>query len=307
MAEKTRIARSSRATGVHTRGALALYGFGPRALAHVLGVVDADDVRSALASGALVPVNLVELVAARRLGIPWVDRLGEAQDWVRSFRTDVVEDERAVTMMERERGDEVWALGYADVAAATGLPVERIHRLGKSNGYVLRGSDQTITMFDVSKFLARGRGWKYVHDTLVAAGARPMRDPADQKEFGSVDVARRAAAGLRLMEGRIDARDGSPTPKERTRRKTLRATIEGAGDVAEARAMLLETHRKRAKAWLNRWLPKISDPAPPKFVWKLPAVVQYVEDQLREGLESGTLPHGPESEKPLRLILGVRE
>jgi hypothetical protein len=279
MEARARIKRSVWVTDRNSGGGRTrLYGFGYEGLTHVLGwrVKSERPVRDSVVAGDLDPTNLVEVVAARRLGLPWLGERGQAQAWVRGLRGSPALRLRTVELMgPEERPGEVWGLGFADVAAATGLRIPRVHRHATSNGYVLRESGELLTMFDVSKFTSRTHGWLYVHRAIVSAGAKPMVDDAP-------DLARPV---------------GRPSASESKRRKSRKETAE--------RDRLIEVHRERTREWLAHWLPKISEPAPPKLVWTLPDVVQYVETQLREGLERGTRPHGPESEKPLRVILGA--
>jgi hypothetical protein len=279
MEARARIKRSVWVTDRNSGGGRTrLYGFGYEGLTHALGwrAKSERPVRDSVVAGDLDPTNLVEVVAARHHGLGWLEDRGSAQAWARGLRDSPALCLRTVEMMvAEERPGEVWAMGFADIATATGLLIPRVHRHAKSNGYTLRASGELLTMFDISKFLNRSHGWLYVHRAIVDAGARPMVDTAP-------DLARPV---------------GRPSAKESERRKSRKETA--------ARARGIEAHRKQAREWLAHWLPKISDPAPPKLVWTLPDVVQYVETQLREGLERGTLPHGPESEKPLRVILGA--
>lgn len=311
MAERTRVKRSAWATGVHSRGPLALYGFGPGALAHVLGAV-VEDVRLALGSGSLVPVNLVETLAVKHHGLPWLAEDGEAQAWARSLRVGLIEDERLVTMLDGDAGDgaEIWAIGYADVRAAADLSARTVRGdATRDQPWLLRETGASITRIDVAKLIGRRRGWQYVARTIEAAGAEPLVDVAkDEAEDAGevVDVARRAAAGLRLMAGRVSARGGQPTAKESYRRTVLERTVESVGDVERARKALHDAHADRAQAWLDEWLPQLADTASPRLIWSsLGSVVAYIEDRLREALFKGRQPHGADAQPHLRAILGV--
>lgn len=136
-----------RVAGRRGQGAGSLYCYGYVELAQVLGVTPMEVAQHVLA-GDLDPLSLVELVHARKLGLPWLRGVLASQtknaQQLRAMRPDAVSDVAVASppASEPPHGLEaMWALTYSDVAAQLGVAVTTVRSAAKGSARALNIRD----------------------------------------------------------------------------------------------------------------------------------------------------------------------
>jgi hypothetical protein len=132
-----------RVAGERGAGASALYAFGFREIAEVLGA-KLIRVAEAVLEGELEPLSLLELAAARKHGLDWIrsvlqadSSVGRTLRRVRPARETEVLRAKLTSQPRRYGLGDLWAIGHADIAAQLDLDVQFVWNAQKQRDLLI--------------------------------------------------------------------------------------------------------------------------------------------------------------------------